>query len=81
MNKLKAFITIILGVVGSILKGLIAKTFKWLYKSIDVRKPVPSVKSPYLLMPAHQLAQKIRQKEVKLIEYIKSIKYIFSTLF
>lgn len=47
-----------------IVKPLIRFGFSLYYKKTDKLKPLPKCQSELLLLPAHRLAQKIRNKEV-----------------
>ena len=47
-----------------IFNTLLMVTFKFIYINEDKLNPLPQVKSNYLLLPAHELAKKIREKEV-----------------
>ena len=51
-------------VCGTFLLPIIIFLFKLFNRSTDYRNPLPPVDNPLILMPAHELARRIRKREV-----------------
>ncbi len=49
---------------GFFIKPLIILGYQFYYRKVDKTRPLPQIKNPLLLLPAHKLATKIRNKEV-----------------
>lgn len=62
------------------IKPVLGLGYKLYYRNIDKRNPLPKFKNEYLLMPANQLALKIRSKKISSLKlvtlYIERIKEI-----
>ena len=52
--------------VGSIYKPLVILGFRTYYRKEDKNRPLPKINNELLLIPANKLAEKIRNKEVRL---------------
>ena len=53
-----------------IIKPVIIFFFKLYYKNVDKTKPLPPVKNELLMLPAHELARRIRNREVECFLFI-----------
>jgi hypothetical protein len=51
--------------LGTFIKPMITQIFRLYNHRIDRQKPLPPVNSTLLMLPAHELAKKIRSKEVE----------------
>lgn len=52
-------------ILNTFVKPAVRLGFRVYYRKLDYNKPLPPCKSSLLLMPACQLAKKIRAKEVR----------------
>jgi hypothetical protein len=62
----RSFAKLVIFFLGTFVKPMITQIFRWHNRNLDHTKPLPSVDSTLLLLPAHELAKKLRSKEVHL---------------
>jgi hypothetical protein len=67
LEILRCILIGIFKILGIIINTLLSCIFIIVYFNEDKLNPLPKVKSNYLLLPAHVLAKKIREKEVLFI--------------
>ncbi|RNA24593.1 fatty-acid amide hydrolase 2 [Brachionus plicatilis] len=80
MGKINVFVLGFLKFIDNVLKPLISCCFRIYYRKLDVSFPLPKCSNELLLTPGHQLAKKIRNREITseqlVTAYIDRIKQI-----
>ena len=62
-------------------KPIILLVFKIYYRKLDKSKPLPVTSEPLLFIPAHELARKIRRREVGIYGLLKIKTCFYGILF
>ena len=69
LEQLKFVLSELFKILRIVINSVLLITFKMIYFKEDKPNPLAPVKSDYLLLPAHILAKKIRDKEVEFNVY------------
>lgn len=64
MALLKSFVAKVKFFLDLYAAPLVELVFGLIYCKIDKRNPLPPIESPFLLLPTHELAKRIRRREV-----------------